>query len=300
MSRLDYPILWAIGNRELELNGHRTEDGGFDRSRLDHTYQVESYDFSPLDIREQREGRHLLTGGDFGPATRQFRHISLRGVIKARNGAELDDMEAEFLAAFDIEHAQRDVPTTFGVGTLKHSSETAFSGPGIGQLVSEGFYCRPEGYPVTYDRRGPQGIVRAFMVQLASAYPYRVLFPAESVVFSAAAGWSHDLHNWNQYVGGESQLQFDLTMTGAGANDFTVTDGTRSLVLDLSGASSGWNIRIEMWTKQIYRPNGTTLAYVRTSDIDSFFDVPAGGAAVSISNRTNVSSVTATYHQTRA
>ena len=123
---------------------------------------------------------------------------------------------------------------------------------------------------------------------------------AESVVFSAAAGWSQDLHNWSTRWGGMSRLQFDIDMAGAGAVDFTISDGTRALVLDLSSATADWNVRVEMWTKQVYRPNGSQLAYIRTSDIDSFFDLPGGGAAVSIANRANVSSVTATYNQSRA
>jgi hypothetical protein len=299
VSRLDYPIIWAIGSRELVLNGHRTLDGEMDRALLDQHYLVEAYDFSPLDIREQREGFHLLTGGDFGPADRQFRHISLRGVIVAPSWHVLDDMEAEFLAAFDIEHAELDNPSEYGVGTLKHVSETAFSGPAIGDRIVEGFYCRPEAYPVTFDRRGQRSTTRAFLAQLVAGYPYRVLFPQHSVVFSAAEGWSQDLPNWNDRIGGISRLTFDIEHTGNGDSDFTITDGTRALTLDMSSAGTS-HLYVEMWSKQIYNTVPVDKAELRTSDIDSFFDVPPGGVSVTISNVTNIASVTATYHQTRA
>jgi hypothetical protein len=309
MGRLDYPLTWEIGSRSLVLNGHRTADGGFDRAGLERTYQLESFDFSPLDIREQREGMHLLTGGDFGPAVKQFRHISLRGVIKAPDPAELEDMEAEFLAAFDIERAQVDAPTTFGLGQLVYQSPTHISGPRLGMVVREGFLCRPESYPITYDHRGPRGLLRRFAVQLVTGYPYRLLFPAESVVFSDAAGWSRELPNWTTRVGGTSRLMFDITFTDPASgpdDDFTITDGERSLVLDLSSVTTnGWPdavLRVEMWSKQLYDADdpGRSMAHLRTSDLDSFFDVPAGGCTVSISHTTEIASVTATYQQSRA
>lgn len=300
MSRLDYPIEWSIGSRSLTLNGHRTADGGIDRGNLSRTFLVESFDFSPLDIREQREGMHLLTGGDFGMATRQFRHISLRGAIKAPSDAALEDMEAEFLAAFDIEHALRDAPATMGLGSLIYRTPTDISVPGVGKLIREGFICRPESYPITFERRGPRGLIRRWAVQLVSGYPYRLLYPEQSVVFSAADGWTQELPNWTARHGGTSRLSLLIDMGGAGANNFTVSDGTRSLVLDLSSTTSDWNIVVEMWSKQVYRVNGTKLADKRTSGIDTFFDVPPGGCTVAVTNRTNVTSVTATYQQSRA
>lgn len=299
MSRYDYPIEWAIGTRELILNGHRTSDGDIDRTKLDSTYLVESFDFSPLDIREQREGLHLLTGGDFGPANRMFRHIALRGAINARSAADLEDMEAEFLSAFDLDRAQLDAPTSYGEGTLIYHSPTAFSGPRIGSVVREGFYCRPEGYPITFERRGSGASTRRWAVQLVAAYPYRLLFPAESVLFSTAAGWTQELPNWGIRNGGISRVRFLVVTSGAGATDFTISDGTRSLVLDLSGQSA-INFYVDMFTKQIYRANDVQIPQVRTSDIDSFMQVPPGGVEVTVSNTTNITSVTATYHQSRS
>lgn len=300
MSRLDYPITWAIGSRELVLNNHRTPDGEIDDAALaGGHYVVEAYDFSPLDIREQREGMHLGIGGDFGPANRVFRHISLRGVIVAPDSPTLDYMEAEFLAAFDIDHAESDNPTGFGEGTLKHWSDTSFSGPGIGGRVLEGFYCRPEAYPVTFDRRGVRGQTRAFLTQLVAAYPYRVLFPQESVVFSAAAGWSQALPNWNARIGGFSRLTLDIEHVGNGASNLTLSDGTRTLVLDMSSAGNS-HLYVEGWTRQIYNTVPEPKQNLRTSNIDSFFDVPPGGITLAVGNTTNIASVTATYHQTRA
>jgi hypothetical protein len=300
MARLDYPLWWNVGVRELVLNNHRTEDGGVDDAAIMAGYYlVEAYDFSPLDIREQREGMHLQTGGDLGPANRTFRHISLRGNIIAPSGARLDDMEAALLSAFDIEHAQIDNPDQFGEGTLKHLSETSVSVPGVGGRVLEGFYCRPERYPITFDRRGQRGHTRAFLAQLVSPYPYRVLFPEQEVVFSAANGWSQTLPNWTTREGGISRLSLDVSHTGNGASNFTISDGTRSLVLDMSSAGVS-NLYIDMWSGQIYNTADEPKQNLRTSDVDSFFDIPPGGATVTISNVTNIASVTATYHQTRA
>jgi len=296
--KIDYPLTWEIGDRSLVLNGHRTPDGGIDTTKLDRTYQIEAFDFSPLDIREQREGFHLLTGGDFGPANRMFRHISIRGVIKAPRAAVLEDMEAELLSAFDLERAQLDAPTTFGEGKLIYYSPTEYSGVHIGSIVREGFYCRPENYPITYDRRGVRALARRFAVQLVAGYPYRVLWPAESIVFSSG-DWSKTLYNWALRNGGISRVTFTIVTSGNGDTDFTISDGTRDLVLDLSGFATGTLI-VEMATKQIYRIDLAPRAAFRTSGIDSFFDIPAGGADVVISNTTNITSVTAAYHQTRS
>jgi hypothetical protein len=307
--RLDYPVTWEIGGRSLTLNGHRGADGELVRAYLEHTYQLEAYDFSPLDIREQREGMHLLTGGDLGPANRQFRHVSLRGVMKAETPGDLEDMEAELFAAFDLDHAQLDAPTTFGLGRLVHSSPTQLSAPGIYTLVREGFECRPENYPISYERRGPRGYTRAFAVQLVTGYPYRLLYPAEAIVFSTAAGWSQRLPNWTTRHGGTSRLSFDvlLTMDVSPDADLTISDGTRSLVMDLSNFNNGGAdlVRVDMWSKQLYHPASEDadlvgLGGVRTSDIDSFFDVPAGGVDVTVTHTTGIESITARYHQSRA
>lgn len=291
-SILDYPITY----RGLILNRHRTAAGAYDVTYEKDTLLVTAFDFSPLVIRDQRVGLDLSTGGLLGPATKQFRRLSLRGVVKGSTAAAHEDRVAALFRAFDIEEAQYDAPADHGVSALDFYCPTAAAPSGFSSPVREKFLCRPLAHPVVYERGG-QGWSSLFAVGLICPDPRRYLYTATSVVLSAAAGWSLALPNWSTTVGAMVMPTVSLVMSAAGAADLTLSDGTTSLVLDMSGETAG-TFSIDMATGLI-KKGATHKAYLRTSAVDTFWGVPAGGAAAAVTNTTGVTSATFTYNQAR-
>jgi hypothetical protein len=293
---LSYPI----GYRGLTLNGHYSAAGVYDRTKDTDTILVEQFDFSGLSVRDQREGLHLDTGGLLGPATKQFRRLSLRGSIRAGTAAALEDQVAKLFAAFDVEEAQAASPSTRGVHALDFYCPTAVSG--VTSPVREKFLARPVGHPQAWERRST-GFTMAYALDLVCPDPRRYLYTPTSVTFSAAAGWTQTLPNWAAGMGAETMpvLAFDM-VGGAGNNGHascTVSDGTKSFVLDLSAHNADFTVNMQ--TYAITRDSdGASRAYLRTSSALNWLSIPAGGATWAITNTTNITKVVATYNQARS
>lgn len=298
MSRLritDFPI----GYRGLTLNRHRTTDGGYDDTYQADTIRVEAFDFSAIQVRDQREALHALTGGDLGTANEVFRHIAISGTIIASTGEKLEDSIGAVLRAFNIEEAQYDAPTAEGVSALDFYTPTEVVATGIASPVHEKFQARPAGPPAWVERAQNQ-LVASFAASLVCPNPRRLLYTATEVVFSAAAGWTQALPNWNATQGRKvTSILVTVVLSGAGHASMTFSDGTTSLVCDFSGETAG-TFFINMGTQRITK-GSTNRADLRTSDVNTFWGIPAGGvAAATVTNRTNVTSVTFTYNQARA
>lgn len=292
----DFPL----GYRGLTMNRHRTAAGAYDATYEKDTIVVDTFDFSPVQVRDQREALHALTGGDLGSGNEVFRFLSVVGKIKASTGEKLEDSIASVLRAFNIEEAQFDSPGAEGVSAFDFYCPTEYSGTGIATPVREKFLARPSG-PPAWAERAHDGLTAKFAAQLVCPDPRRYLYTATSVTFSAGAGWTQVLPNWNTTMGRKVYPLFTITHDGSGAADsnLTISDGTTSLILDLSAYTSG-TITVDMATQLIKR-NGTVIADKRTSGVNTFWGIPAGGvAACAITNRTNITSVVASYNQARA
>lgn len=289
----DFPF----GYRGYTFNKHRTTAGGYDDDYEKNTTIIDTFDFSRVQWRDQREGLHNLTGGDVGVANEVFRYISLGGLIVASTGEALEDRIARVMRVFNIEEAQLDSPTTEGVTAFDFYCPTEVSATGIASPVREKFLARPSAPPAWVERMH-DGLTARFAAQLICPDPRRYLYTATSVVLSGST-WTAALPNWVGNQGRKVYPVITVVLSGAGHASMTFSDGTTSLVCDFSGETSG-TFTIDMATSLIKK--GTTKkAYIRTSAVDTYWGIPANGvAAAAVTNRTNVTSVTFTYNQARA
>jgi len=290
----DFPI----GYRSLTLNRHRTTAGAYDSTYEQDTYVVQSFDVSPVQIRDQREGLHALTGGDLGIGNEVFRSISLLVKIKNSTGEKFHDALSAFLRAFNIEEAQYDSPTTEGVSAIDFYTPTELTATGIASPVRGKFMARPSA-PPAYVERPHDGLTCVMAASLICPDPRRYLYTATTVTFDSGAGWTQALPNWNATMGRKVYPLITVVLSGAGHASMTFSDGTTSLVCDFSGETAG-TFTIDMATGLI-KKGSTKKAYIRTSAVNTYWGIPAGGvAAAAVTNRTAVTSVTFTYNQARS
>lgn len=289
----DFPL----GYRGVTFNKHRTTAGDYNDTYQTDTIVLNSFDYSRVQWRDQREGLHALTGGDLGVGTEMFRYISLAGKLKNSSGEALEDAIAALVRAFNIEEAQLDSPSTEGVSALDFYCPTAYSGTGIASPVREKFMARPAAATATIER-AHDGLTALFAAQLVCPDPRRFLYTATTVTLNSGNSWTSALPNWNATMGRKVYPLVTIVTSGAGASNLTISDGTTSLVLDLSAETSG-TFTVDMATG-IIKKSTTKKAYLRTSAVDTYWGIPAGGvASPSVSNRTNLTSVAFTYNQAR-
>lgn len=292
------PTDFPIGYRTLTMNKHRTAAGAYDVTYEKDTIVVQSFDFSRLQLRDQRAGLDALTGGDLGPANEVFRYISLVLKIKGSTGEKLEDSIAAVLRAFNIEEAQYDSPSTVGVSPLDFYCPTEYSGTGIASPVREKFSCRPSGAP-QWVERSQDGLTALTAVELVCPDPRRLLYTATSVTLSTGAGFtSRTLPNWNTTMGRKVYPLITLVTSAAGSATCTISDGTTSLIIDLSGAAGTYTV--DMATG-IIKKGTAYAANLRASAVDTFWGIPAGGITTcTITNTTNLTSAVFSYNQARS
>ena len=289
---LDFPLAY----RSLTLNRHRSAAGAEVAAYRVHTIRVDRFDFSRLQVRDQREPRNLISGGDLGDATETFRYISLGGTILAPSGSELEDYIGSLFQAFGLEEAQLASPTTKGLAAFTYTVPTDVATYSPYQV--ERLMARPAGFPVVYEGRS-RGFSRSFALELICEDPRRYRDTATSKTLSTGAGWSQACPNWNATIGRFTFPVFTITASGAGATNFTLSDGTKTLVLNLSTLVNNDVVTIEP-EFGIIKKNGAHLASLRTSAVDSFFGIPRGGATIGATNTTNITSVVIGYREARA
>jgi len=281
--------------RGLTLNGQRTAAGLLDKTVVDFV-RVSRFDFSKLQIRDQRATRELGTGGDLGDAADTFRYLSLAGMVVGSTGEKLADMVSRIFQTFDVEEAQLASPTTRGLSDLTFTCPTEIAGYTPYQV--EKFIARPAGYPVIHERQS-EGLSRPFAVELVCEDPRRYRNAITTVTLNSGNSFSALCANWNALVGRQTMPLFTVSMAGAGSATFTLTDGARTFILDLSGMVNTDVVTVDMATG-IIKKNGVLSAFLRTSPVDTFFGVGRGGTTITATNTTNVSSVAIAYYEARA
>lgn len=290
----DFPI----GYRGYTFNRHQTTAGAYDDTKQTDTTVVQQLDISPVQVRDQREALHALTGGDFGTGNEIFRFITLVGKLKASTGEKFEDEIAKLSRVGSLEEALLDSPTTMGASAFDFYTPTEVSATGIATPVREKFLVRPAG-SLAWLERSHEGLTALFSLPLVAADPRRLLYTATTVTFSAAAGWTQALPNWTTTMGRKVYPLITVVLSGAGHASMTFSDGTTDLVCDFSAETSG-TFTIDMATHLI-KKGSTKKAYIRTSGVNTYWGIPAGGvASAAVTNRTNVTSVTFTYNQARA
>ena len=294
----DYPITY----RGLTLNEHHDAAGELVRANVDECYDVTLFDFSPLSIRDQIEGLHVDSGADLGVVSKEYRRIAMRGLVRSRTAAGLEDRVARLIHAFDPEMAVLDSVTTEGVERLAFWCPTDAPPPGYTSPVHETFFARPRGWPVVYERKS-QGLAYDFAVELVCGDPTRYLYDEHSVGFSTALGWTRTLPNWAADMGVTVFPVLELILSGPGHASLTISDGESNLVLDMSTVvAGGGTFTIDMRTGEITKTGsgGGPRNHLRTSAAGSYFGVYPGGSMWTITNRTNLTSASATYRLGRS
>lgn len=320
MSDLDPGVLdYPIGYRSLvTLNEHRSTAGAEVVAQRLSTYLVERFDFSRLQLRDQKSGLHLVSGGDFGAATKVFRFISLLGMVKDTTQALLEDRISRLIQTFDIEEAQYASITTQGVSRLDFYSPTNAPASGFTSPVHEMFLCRPNAHPQIFERRG-NSLSVMFALELVCADHRRYLYASTTKTANAGNSWSVACPNWDANMGEMTYPVLTLTLTGTGSAACTIvftptTVGSAvTLVLDLSSLSAAAHtVDIDTITGMAYLDGsinpltrvatGTRRDDFLTSDPDTILLGFArnGGVLTVPSGRTALTSVAAEYRQARA
>lgn len=314
----DYPITFS----GLVLNDNKSTAGVRDVTKDKSCYEVLSFDPSRLQYRDQKEGLHLISGGDLGAATRVFRYLSLVGIIRDTTPALLADREARLRRAFDIEEAQYTSPTTVGQQALDFYTPTAVAPSGFSSSspVHELYLCRPSVYPQAYDRVN-QGLQESFAIELVCADPTRYMYAASTATANSGDSFSVAVPNWDATSGAMTWPVLRLNLA-AGSHASTVNlrftpttyGSVVNLVLDLSNAAftGSHTVDIDMRTRVILLDGainslsrvltgGTQVAWARTSAVDTYWGIPANGGTFAITAGTsNLTSGVLSYRQARA
>lgn len=284
--------------RGLALNAHVDVWGDPVRALLEDTIEVTHLDFSALAIREQLEGLHVDSGADIGVGSKEYRRLTLRGLLKAPSASELEDRVVALFNAFDIEEAMRTDPATEGVSRFAFWCPTDVPPLGYNSPVQEAFWARPRGFPVVYERKS-SGLAVPFAAELVAPDPRRYTHDPLAVVFDGT-GWSQFMPNWEAGQGVPVWPYLTLVMAATGDAALTISDGTTALVLDMSNEADGIYY-IDMKKRDILDtlPSGFRDD-LRASDVDSFLTVPPDGSTWTVSNVTGVTSITASYRPARS
>lgn len=314
-TRLDYPVSY----RAHSFNSYRTAAGGINQAAQNENYRLERFDFGRLQIRDQREALHLMSGGDLGVATNVFRFVSLVGEVKAGNGATLEDMTSLFLRVFDVEDAQTASPLTEGVSAIDFYTPTNSAPVGYTSPVRELLLGRPGTPPQVFDRRSG-GLARTFAAEMVCPDHRRYTYDPTVVTLNSGNGFFANCPQWDVNLGIMTFGVIQLNLSGAGHASCTLRSNPPvgsniDLVLDLSGLGGGnHTISVDMLNKVIVDGTidpltraitGSHRADLRTSDPDTFWGIPrgyppvAGGTAFRIVNTTNLDSATLTYRPAR-
>lgn len=295
-----------LGYRGLVLNGQRNSSGALVEANLNKTILVERFDFSALEFRDQRDGLHLLLGGDLGAVSAEFRYISLSGTIMGDTAGDLEDRVANFLSIFHPENCYAASPSTKGVHDLDFYTPTLVPPSGYTSPVREIFKGRPTALPAVFERRAT-GYAMVFAAQIICPDTRRYLYTAEAKAANTGNSFSVAIPNWTTTTGAATTGIITLVLTAAGHASCTLryvdtlTGTTTDLVLDLSGIGAGAHtITVDVGTGVI-KEGSTRKDELRTSAVDTgIWQVNAGGGTFSVINTTNLTSATFAYRQARA
>ncbi len=316
LSTIDYPITFSGLCINEGMSSTGTRDTTMDKSM----FRTTVFDASRLQYRDQREGLHLMSGGDVGTATRVFRFLSLQGFMRDTSPALLDDRAGRLRRAFDLEEAQFTAPNSVGQQALDFYTPTAVPPSGFTSPVHEQYLCRPSVYPQVFDRINT-GLQQSWATELICADPTRYMVDVTQATANSGNSWSVAVPNWDETQGA---MTFPVVRinTNSGSHSATVsirmvgtTFGSSSTItVDLSaGTFDGTHtIDIDMRTKVILLDGtidtltrtitgGTQRADIRSTAVDTFWGIPANGGTMSVTAGTsNVTSVVATYRMARA
>lgn len=290
-------VTWGHGS--LVLNEHFNADGTTDESKVDDTIVLDGRRPN-LTFRSSQEPYHLAQGGALGRVHKGFAVWDFTGRIRvpdATRVADLSDRERQVRAAFDPTLCLRDSPDTDGAYALDFSEPTADTATYPTGLIPLRIYGRPLGGPEISETLADGGS-RPFSFRLLCPDPRQYAQAESSLVLTPASASGTITQKGNV----PAPLKATIAMGGAGATNFTITRAGVQFVLNLSGCINGDSVVVVFETSAPYgrgrriTKNALEAFGLKTSTASTWLDVPVGATSVAISNHTNVTSCTLTYH----
>lgn len=227
-------------------------------------------------------------GIDVSAVTRSSRIIVMNGYVYGSSNADLYDRVEALSEAFDpgriaFDNTDPFLPLTFSVPT----TDTANFPTG---LAASKVFAMPTEVPIPTVAQSGNGLSARFRLTLLAKDPRRYL--QTPVTLSNAGTLSVPAGAYPSYP------TLTFTMSGAGHAAFTIQNvstvqGTKSLVLDLSGRSNTQAITVDFAKRQVL-VNGTNTAGIFVSG--TWFLAEYGSNAITYSNTTNVGTRTLTVY----
>lgn len=295
-------LLFPASYRSLGLNGHLNADGTPNAAYAQDTVTIDSRSLESA-YREGRDSYHLSTGGSLGRVHKGARFIRLSGRVIAPNTSQtatISDRERAMLAAFDPYLCYLASPSTDGAHAFDFTEATADTTTYPTGRIALRYYCRPAGQPSMTEALSES--VRRYALTLVAADP-RCYEQAEQTLTLTSGSPSGSLVNRGTFP---TPLKAVVTMSGTGAANFTLSVGSRSLVLDLSSSTAGtvWTVVTDTCahygTGRSVLKDGSSAFSKKTSGATTWPEALAGTQSASISNATGVTSCVLSWRSARA
>jgi len=286
----------TYAHKSLVLNEQWTSANPpvFDKSKAQDHIGIDRLVIRPQ-YRDLREALHLAQGGTAGRVHKGMLSFQAQGRIlvpNATQAASLEDKEKALRLAFDPYECYRDSPSTDGVYALSWLEPTLDTTNYSTGWMPVTRYVRPVGQPETQWTITDQSY-RQWAVGLVAPDPRLYdTTPGSATVTTPFA--STNLVNKGSIAG---PLRVTITMSAAGASNFTITRSAISFVLDLTGLVNNDVIVVIMETSGPFgvgksvKKNGTAAFSRKTSGPTTWLDVPAGTTAFTCANTTGVTSI---------
>lgn len=293
----------TFGHKSLVLNEHYTAatPPAVDSAKWTNTVTIDRVLTRPT-YRDVRDALHLAQGGTGGRVHKGLLSLSMSGRIITPAGAQeatLTDREIALRAALDPYECYRDSPSTDGVYALDWQEPTADAVNYPTGWIALRRYARPMAQPETL-AAATDSASRQWSCGLVCPDPR--LYEQELQSSTGAPG-TRSLTNKGNVP---APLRVTLTMSGAGASNFTITRGGVSFILNLSGCVNADVVVVVMeWSGPFGRgryitKNGSEAFSLKTSGPTTWLDVPAGATSFTVANTTNVGTLLYEFYHARA
>lgn len=286
----------TFGHGPFTFNEHLTATGGVDQTKIHDTVVLDRRE-NPTSFRDLIDPYHLGQGASLGRVHKGPTQIVLYGRIQVPDTTQpqkLHDREQDLRAAFDPSLCYRDSPATDGAYTLDFYEPTTDTTTYTSGWIPLRYYCRPNRAPAFQETIAERGS-RSFSLSLVAGDPRSYAQTGSSLVLSSGTA-SGTLTNKGTT---DAPLRVTIAMSGSGASNFTLSNGTTSFVLDLSSLTASSHTIVAVMETcgpygegRLVTKDGTRAASLKTSGPTTWLSVPVGTTTFSVSNLTGVTTVT--------
>lgn len=295
----------TFGHNSYEFNQHLDSAGA---AVTAHMTDAAILDDCPINstYRDLRSPLHLVQGASLGAVHKGMTILQPQGrlivPVDTSPRPTLEDRKRAFLAAFDPYLCYIDSPSTDGAYALDFYEGTTDTGTWASGYIPARYYCRPSDKPKVMEQLKTRNTL-PFQVGLIAPDPRMYHQTALSLTLTTSTT-SGSLTHLGTTPG---PIKLTITMGGAGATNFTVSDGTLSFVLDLSGCASGDVVVVVMETcgpwgeGKLITKNSTRAFSLKTSSAATWLALAAAGSTTyTISHTTNLTSCVIAAYSTWA